>query len=171
MIRETPTLVQLSQVISEVTAPAFMLGAVAGFASLITMRLHRILDRSHVLNEISDGDASRAHLKTEIPRLKCRAVLLSNAIILSTISAIVTSLIVIVAFASAYLNIAHEYGVGPLFVVALAFFAAALVNLARETRIALRDMQTIVNAQRSTSGGSASVPKTRVSCADSSRRD
>jgi hypothetical protein len=97
MIRETPTLVQLSQVISEVTAPAFMMGAVAGFASLITMRLHRILDRSHTLNEISDDDASRAHLKTDIPRLKRRAVLLSNAIILSTISAIVTSLIVIVA--------------------------------------------------------------------------
>ena len=46
---ETPTLTQLSQVIAEVTAPAFMMGAIAGFASLMAMRLHRILDRSHML--------------------------------------------------------------------------------------------------------------------------
>lgn len=45
-----------------------MMGAIAGFASLMAMRLHRILDRSHMLNEISDDDVSRAHLKTDIPR-------------------------------------------------------------------------------------------------------
>ena len=139
MIHETPTLTQLSRVISEVTAPAFMLGAVSGFASLINLRLHRILDRRHMLNEIRDDDASKAHLKKDIPRLKRRAKLLSNAIVFATISAIVTSLIVIVAFASAYLNVAHEYGVGPLFVVALAFFAVALVNLTREMRVAAHE--------------------------------
>jgi hypothetical protein len=62
-------------------------------------------------------------------------MLLNKAIQYSTISAIVTSLLVIVAFTSAYLGVAHEYGVGVLFVLALAFFAAAFVNLARETRI------------------------------------
>jgi hypothetical protein len=46
---------------------------------------------------------------------------------------------VIVAFVSAYFNIAHEYGVGVHFVVALSFFTASLVNLARETRIALHE--------------------------------
>jgi uncharacterized membrane protein YccC len=64
------------------------------------------------------------------------------------ISGIVTSLLVIVAFVSAYLNIAHEYGVAPLFVVGLAFFTASLVNLAREARIAL----TITSAVRSRPG-------------------
>jgi hypothetical protein len=33
----------------------------------------------------------------------------------------------------------HEYGVALLFIAALVFFVLALVNLARETRIALRD--------------------------------
>jgi hypothetical protein len=92
-----------------------------------------------MLNEIRDDDASRAHLKKDIPRLKRRAKLLSNAIVFATISAIVTSLIVIVAFASAYLNVAHEYGVGPLFVIALALFAVALVNLTREMRLAANE--------------------------------
>ena len=140
MVPGTRTLAQLSQVISQVTAPAFLLGAVAGFASILTLRLHRILDRAHVLNAINDDDTSRAHLKTEIPILKRRAEMVYSAIFFATMCAIVTSLLVVVAFASAILNIAQEYGVAILFVIALAFFIAALVNLLRETRIALHEI-------------------------------
>jgi len=46
--------------------------------------------------------------------------------------AVVTSLLVIVALVSAYFNIAHEYGMGALFVVVLGFFTTSPVNLARE---------------------------------------
>jgi hypothetical protein len=46
----------------------------------------------------------------------------------------------IVAFVSAHLNLAHEYGVAVLLVVALCFFTASLVNLARDTRISLHEM-------------------------------
>jgi magnesium-transporting ATPase (P-type) len=136
---DTPTATQLSQVISQVTAPAFLLGAVAAFVSVLISRMNRIIDRSQALNAIADDDKVKASLKSDIPRLKARAVLLNKAIFFSTISAIVTSLLVIVAFVSAYLNIAHEYGVAVLFVVALCFFTASLVNLARETRIALHE--------------------------------
>ena len=58
----------------------------------------------------------------------------------STISAITTSVLVIVAFVSAYFNVAHEYGVAVLFVLALVFFTASLINLARDTRIALHEI-------------------------------
>jgi ABC-type spermidine/putrescine transport system permease subunit I len=136
---DTPTATQLSQVISQVTAPAFLLGAVAAFVSVLISRMNRIIDRSQALNAIADDDKLKASLKSDIPRLKARAALLNKAIFLSTISAIVTSLLVIVAFVSAYFNIAHEYGVAVLFVVALCFFTASLVNLARETRIALHE--------------------------------
>jgi len=136
---DTPTATQLSQVISQVTAPAFLLGAVAAFVSVLISRMNRIIDRSQALNAIADDDKVKATLKSDIPRLKARAALLNKAILYSTISAIVTSLLVIVAFVSAYFNIAHEYGVGALFVVALGFFTASLVNLARETRIALHE--------------------------------
>src|SRR5262249_26766002 len=103
-------------------------------------RLNRIIDRSQSLNAIGDEEASRSHLKTDIPRLKRRAALLNKAILFSAISAITTSMLVILAFVCAYFNIAHEYGVGVLFVLALAFFTASLVNLARETHIALHEM-------------------------------
>jgi hypothetical protein len=136
---DTPTATHLSQVISQVTAPAFLLGAVAAFISVLISRMNRIIDRSQALNAIADDNKVKAALKSDVPRLKRRAALLNKAILYSTISAIVTSLLVIVAFVSAYFSIAHEYGVGVLFVIALAFFTAALVNLARETRIALHE--------------------------------
>ena len=140
MIAETPSVTHLAQVIAQVTAPSFLLGAVASFTSVLIARMNRIIDRSQILNAIGDDETPRARLKTDIPRLKLRAELLNKAILFSTISAIITSMLVIVAFVSAYLNIAHEYGVGLLFILALVFFTASLVNLARETRIALHEM-------------------------------
>ena len=137
---DTPSVAQLSQVITQVTAPAFLLGAVAAFTSVVIGRMNRIIDRSQVLNAIGGDEADRAHLKADIPRLKRRAVLLNKSILFATISAITTSVLVIVAFVSAYLNVPHEYGVGVLFILALAFFTASLVNLALETRIALHEM-------------------------------
>ena len=136
---DTPPATQMSQVISQVTAPAFLLGAVAAFVSVLISRMNRIIDRTQALNAIADDDKVKAALKSDVPRLKRRAALLNKAILYATISAIVTSLLVIVAFVSAYFNIEHETGVGGFFVVALAFFTASLVNLARETRIALNE--------------------------------
>jgi cytochrome bd-type quinol oxidase subunit 2 len=137
MLPETPSVTQLSEVISQVTAPAFLLGAVAAFISVLISRMNRVIERSQALNAIGDDDNVKGHLKSDIPRLKRRAALLNKAILFSTISAIITSFLVIVSFASAYLNVRHEYGW--LFILSLAFFMASLINLAREARIALHE--------------------------------
>jgi Protein of unknown function (DUF2721) len=139
MLFDTPTSTQLSQVIAQVTAPAFLLGAVAAFISVLISRMNRIIDRSQALNAIGDDSSGKAQLKSDIPRLKRRAALLNKSILFATISAIITSILVIVAFVTAFLNVRHEYGAALLFVLALAFFTASLVNLARETLIALHE--------------------------------
>jgi hypothetical protein len=139
MILDTPSVTQLAQVIAQVAAPSFLLGAVASYIALLMARMNRIIDRAQALNAIGDDEPARAHLKTDIPRLKRRAALLNKAILLSTISAITTSLLVIVAFISAYLNVKHEYGVALLFIFSLGFFTASLVNLARDTHVALTE--------------------------------
>jgi Protein of unknown function (DUF2721) len=89
---------------------------------------------------LARDEATKAHLRADIPHLKRRAALLNSAIFFAVISAVVTTLLVIVAFASAFYNIRHEYGVALLFIVALGFFIASLVNLARETRVALNEL-------------------------------
>jgi len=139
VITETPSVSQLSQVISQAIAPAFLLGALAAFISLLILRMNRVVDRSQSLNAIGDADATRARLKDDLPRLKQRAVLLNRAILYASISAIFATLLVIVAFVSAFFGIEHERGIAVLFIVNLGFFAAALINLARETRIALHE--------------------------------
>jgi hypothetical protein len=73
-----PTATQLSEIIGQVAAPAFLLGAVAGFISILIGRQNRVIDRSQALNAIGDDDAARAYLKADIPRLKRRAALLNS---------------------------------------------------------------------------------------------
>ena len=70
---DTATVSQLSQVITQVTAPAFSLGAVASFTSVLIARMNRIIDRSKTLNAIGEDEGSGTHLKVDIPRLKRRA--------------------------------------------------------------------------------------------------
>ena len=57
-----PDVQQLSQVMSQATAPAFVLGAVAGFVSILLGRTTTIVDRIRSLNEIPDDDVARAFL-------------------------------------------------------------------------------------------------------------
>jgi hypothetical protein len=135
----TPSIDQLSRIIGNVAAPAFLLGAVAAFISVLMSRINRVIDRSQFLHGIGDDDTSRSDLKSDIPRLKRRAQLLNRALLCSVIAAILTALIVIVAFISAMMSVAHEYGVAILFIGALLLFCASLIDLARETRIALHD--------------------------------
>jgi hypothetical protein len=136
---QPPSIDQLSRIIATVAAPAFLLGAVAAFISVLISRINRVIDRSQFLHSIADGDSLKLYLKADIPRLKRRAALLNRALLSAIISAILTALIIIVAFISAMFSMAHEYGVAILFVGALVLFCLSLIDLARETQIALHD--------------------------------
>jgi hypothetical protein len=135
----TPSIDQLGHIIANVAAPAFLLGAVAAFISVLMSRINRVIDRSQFIHAIPDGDASRAFLKADLPRLRRRAALLNRSLYCSIVAAILTALIIIVAFVSALLRVAHEYGIALLFMLAMAMFCASLIDLAREARIALHD--------------------------------
>src|SRR5260370_32646456 len=120
MLPELPTVSQLSQVISQAAAPAFLLGALAAFIAVLISRLNRVIDRTIVLNGISDNDAVRYRLKADLPRLMRRAMMLNRAIFWAVIGSISVTLLVIVAFASAFFAIQHERGVAILFIASLA---------------------------------------------------
>jgi hypothetical protein len=135
----TPSIDQLARIIGNVAAPAFLLGAVASFISVLISRINRVIDRAQFLHDIAEGDTSKTYLKADIPRLRRRAALLNRSLFCSILSAILTALIIIVAFISAYFQIAHEYGAALLFIGALVMFCAALIDLARETRLGLHD--------------------------------
>ncbi|MCK1407124.1 DUF2721 domain-containing protein [Bradyrhizobium sp. 76] len=140
MITETPNVNQLSQVISQAAAPAFLLGALAAFISVLISRLNRIIDRTIVLNGIPPEDTVRSRLKADLPRLMWRATLVNRAILWAVIGSIAVAVLVIVAFASAFFQIQHEVGVAVLFMISLGAFTVSLIDFAREVRIAVSEL-------------------------------
>lgn len=136
---EVPDTVQLAQVMTQATAPAFALGAVAGFTSILLGRMTSILDRIRNLNEISDDNASRAHLRSDLPRLRKRLKLLNSATRLALASAVLTCLLLFVAFLSAFMRLPHAYGAGALFAVAVLLMGASLFNFGREVKIGVSE--------------------------------
>ncbi len=137
MLKELITADQLSLVISQAAAPAFLLGAVASFLSVLVTHMSRIVDRSRTISAIADDDPKKSGLKTQLPELRLRAVLVIRAIYWAVGSGITTCLLMIVAFASAYIGARHEPAAAVLFTLSLCLFTASLVSFAREVRIAL----------------------------------
>jgi len=56
MLKDIITADQLSLVISQAAAPAFLLGAVASFLSVLVTHMSRILDRSRTITDNSADD-------------------------------------------------------------------------------------------------------------------
>lgn len=140
MLPDTPSVSQLSHVISQAAAPAFLLGALAAFIAVLMSRLNRIIDRSIYLNQISDQDQVRCRLKADLPRLVRRAAMINRAIFWSIIGSISISVVIVVGFVSAFFQIQHERGVAILFIASVAAFIVSLVDFAREVRIALSEL-------------------------------
>jgi hypothetical protein len=136
---EPATADHLAQILSHVIAPSFLLGAVASFVSILFTRMTHILDRLQSLNAIPDEGHARSLLKVDIPRLARRASLMNRAIFLSVCSGIAATLLIVLAFASAYAGIQHIWGAAILFMISLILLGTALVVFAIEIRIALTD--------------------------------
>jgi hypothetical protein len=132
---------------SEAMAPAFVLGAIAGFISILLGRLTAVVDRIRSLNDIAEDDHSRGHLKADLPRLRRRAELLSSAAHLAIFGGMCVGLLLIAGFACAYLRLEHTYGTGILFVVGIALLVAALFRFGQEVRIGLIE-PTIIAERR-----------------------
>lgn len=130
---------ELSRIISQSTGPAFLLGAMVGLVSLLIVRLNRIVDRCNALTAIADSDPARAPLKATIPSLRHRAQLMIKAIQFAVASGVLTTLLVIISFGSAFLGYSYAYGAAVLFMLALSIFIVSLVYLWTEVRMALSD--------------------------------
>jgi uncharacterized membrane protein YgcG len=129
----------LSQVISQAVAPAFILGALAGFIGVLVTRLNRIIDRCRILAEGDQSQRERRPDDINFASLNARANLINIALFWAVASALVTLLLIIIAFADALFELPHERAAALLFIVALLLFGASLVNFGREIRIAIRD--------------------------------
>jgi hypothetical protein len=129
------SLQEVTHVIALAMAPAFLLAAVAAFSSLVVNRMTTIVTRIRTLNAIEDVDAARAHLKTDIPRLKRCAKLIGRSLAFLLGSGLVTTSLMVLAFLGALMKWEHETAVALLFAIALALFAVAFGFLLFEALI------------------------------------
>jgi hypothetical protein len=151
---DSPTIEQLSNVITQVTGPAFLLAAEAQLLDVVITRLDRIVDRSRDLAALTDEDA-QAHRKIELPILKQRAKLAYRAIYWGVASCIVTSFLVIIGFAAALFQLRHEYGAAALFIIAMIQFTAALIAFGMEVKLSYTEIDADAMLRRIRGGKSS----------------
>jgi Na+/melibiose symporter-like transporter len=139
---DPPTVDQLSTVISHATAPAFMLGAVASFLSIVISRLERVNDALRTAETADPRD------NPLIETLERRIWLMHGAIYFAVLSGLCTAGLLIAAFMAAILGFRHQLGMALLFVLALALLMASLVQLTRDVRVVIQALPPRPRTQR-----------------------
>jgi len=130
---------QFALVISQAAAPAFMLGAVASFLTVLFSQLNLMIARLRSVNSLPDDSASSAQLKTTAPDLKIRVARIGWAIYWALGSGVATCFVIIAAFAGAWFGIRHEVGAAILFTISLGLFTVALLTFGYEIKVSMSD--------------------------------
>ena len=133
----------IAHVIQLSVAPVFLLSGVSAMLGVLTNRVSRIIDRARTLEMRLESVAAdhAAALRTELIILERRARLVSHAISLCTMCALLICAVVIGLFLGAFFGRDVSNAIGVLFIAALSALAAGLVTFLREIYLALRNLR------------------------------
>lgn len=128
----------IGDVIRLAVAPVFLLSGVGIMLTVFTNRLGRTVDRARVLEarEHTTPDAEMPELRRLLLTLERRARLLSIAISLCTICALLVALVVITLFFGAFFKFEVSGIIATLFILAMLSFTGALLFFLREVLVA-----------------------------------
>ena len=138
MINYVPDADRLASIFGISTAPAFFLGTICAFISLITGRFKSHADRLRELN-IAPADATPPHAEEYKRLLKSRIKLLFSAIRFALIAGITATALLAWVFIIEFFGIHYAYGSGILFMLSSIFLATSLVRLSQEMWIGLHE--------------------------------
>lgn len=130
---------QLSQIISQVVAPAFLLGAVASFVAILASRMNGVIDRMRYINDLPAEGHAKSRLKQDLPRLRRRVDLLQRSLLFAIASGVAGAMLIVVAFGAAMMHRDHVWGTALLFTASMILLCISLVLLAAEVRIGLSE--------------------------------
>jgi hypothetical protein len=133
----------IAHVIQLSIAPVFLLSGVSAMLGVLSHRLSRIIDRARSLEaRLESAPADRAApLHHELALLARRARLVSHAISLCTICALLICGVVIALFLGAFFGTDVSSAIGVLFIAALTALGGGLVTFLREIYLALRNLR------------------------------
>lgn len=133
----------IAHVIQLSVAPVFLLSGVSAMLGVLSNRLGRIIDRARglearVLHESADV---QERLHGQIDVLARRARLVSHAISLCTICALLICAVIIALFLGAFFKTDVSNAIGVIFIAALSALAGGLVIFLREIYLATRTLR------------------------------
>lgn len=134
-----PAVERLTRIFQQATAPTFLLGAVAGFVSLMYARLSHIVEQIRMidLGELGDSDERRVIAHRAI--LRRRAHLLAKGILASLYGAICSTLVLAILFVTEILGLKYALFAPALFAIATIALGVGLVRFIQEARIGVAE--------------------------------
>jgi hypothetical protein len=125
-------------------APVFLLSGIGAVLAVLTNRLSRIIDRGRALDsQLVTGppaDAA-ASIHAELLALSRRARLISRAITLCTVTALLVCAVIATLFVGAFVGFDASVPVALLFVAAMIAFFGGLLSFLREIFIATASLR------------------------------
>jgi hypothetical protein len=142
-VQQNPSVTAVAHVIQLSVAPVFLLSGIGAMLSVMTSRLGRVIDRARALEHavLSRREAPPALVTNELSALARRATLISWAITLCTVTALLVCSVIAVLFVGAFLTLDTSTTVALLFITAMAAFVVGLLLFLREILLATATVQ------------------------------
>lgn len=140
---QTFTGADISHVIQISVAPVFLLAGIGSILGVMASRLARVIDSARLLeNRLPnvEGEAYTA-LHERLRTLARRAHLISRAIALCTLTALLICAVIISLFIGAFFAVSTVIPAALLFITALLAFAAGLLCFLREIYLATASLR------------------------------
>ena len=132
----------IAHAIQLAVAPVFLLTGVAALLGVLTGRLARIVDRARRLEAEADGHGERAErARRELSVLAQRGRVVSWAIGLGTLTALLIAAVIAMMFIGAFFGFDASVPVALLFIAAMAAMIVALALFLREVHLALSTLR------------------------------
>lgn len=123
-------------------APVFLLSGIGAMMAVLANRLARVVDRARVVEGKMPGAANeRLKIRAELRALAVRAKIISWAIGLCTLTALLISSVVAILFLGAFVQLNASLLVALLFVAGMTSFICALLLFLREVLIATANLR------------------------------
>jgi hypothetical protein len=137
------TVTTVAQVIQLAVAPVFLLAGIGAFLNVCASRLARIVDRARAVEPRMFDSRGREHdrLREDLRLLDRRIKLVSQAIFLSVLSALLICAVVVLLFAGGLTGGHFGTAIALLFIAAMVTTGGGFFVFLVETRVASRSVR------------------------------
>ena len=139
----SPTTSTVAQIVQLAVAPVFLLAGIGAFLNVCTGRLSRIVDRARNIEPdlLAARGAEHDRLLAEIRTLDRRMALVSRAIFLSVLAAVLICAVVVLLFAAGLTGTHFGTPIALLFIAAMVAIGVGFAVFLIETRVGSRSVR------------------------------